>query len=63
MQIAYIYLSSTLVYLSYRYNVEVPIGKNPAPGDHTFNLKLSNVVSIKYRNASFSSPLLRYVLY
>ena len=48
MQIAYVFCY-TLAYLSYLYNVEVPIEKNPAPGDHEFNLKFyrSNVKLIK----------------
>ena len=42
----------TLAYLSYFYNVGVPIEKKPS--DHEYNLKLfrSNVVSVKCRNAN-----------
>ena len=35
--IAYIY-GYTLAYLSYLYNVGVPVERKPAPGDHEFNL-------------------------
>ena len=54
MQIAYI-LCYTLAYLSYLYNVGVPIEKKTRPGDLEFNLKIcrSNVVSIKCHNAGY----------
>ena len=29
-----------LAFLSYIYNIEVPIQKKPTPGDHEFNLKI-----------------------
>ena len=53
-----LYFFYTLPYLSYLYNVGVPIEKKPAPGDHILNSELcrSNVVSIKCRNTFFFYP-------